>query len=661
MCVSLFVIICLRPVQSMEADDQSSDDEVFVGEVTDRERQHPAFSSRRRTTLYFPGISRPDSSVSIFKEVTDDGTLIFSCEDSAQTDTGHSAVKQMEFDSKNPSRHLLRKVGSLSQTWEGKQADSIGLSAGNGDGGQMVSVGNKLDSVPEVDHLSAASESGYGSTSDASFSGGLASPPSLVSAESLCQMPEVKENIAVATTEDRKRKHCQIVSSETVRLHSPHLLISPGAQRPDFTGAPPVKSSAHGGTSAWTTPGVAFDSPYNQNALLQSSESAFSKLHLKSQQFEPKRDTDLKNKPSPIIKDFPKRQEEEGVDNPCRVPRMKRKIVQISPPTELRIANQNENKTESGEEISCTLSPPKTENESNSDSQHLHFGGTPSSSGTRAVRSTGQQGDCNGCGQSSAAREPLKILSPWDRAVSAGGDAQGMRLSKVPRVFVPETPEVASSASSSSRLKFGSPPKWEECESVPSSQLTAQEAYASPNLNPTSALAECSALTNRMSKAENTHTPLSTSIPAFRLSQATPFSPDLFTSPVYFDRSSSAQAPATIAPVYSPIPGSSASSKLKSVSKSKSLQPIQEDGTEAFDSCSPSAPAEPAAARDCESHAPEKPKRAKYPPLRRRAPASVNKENVDTESASFIFPSPVFAQSDRTPSVSSVMTVWLIS
>ena len=667
----------------MEADDQSSDDEVFVGEVTDRERRHSAFSSRRRTTLYFPGISRPDSSVSVFKEVTDDGTLIFSLEDMEQTG---STVKHKVSRDKNPGSHILAKC-SLSKTC--KQAEPIGLGAStritnsntsnstntNSDIDQMVLAGDTSHFVQKVDCSSVASESGYGSTSD----GSLTSPSSLVTAVGLPQVPQAKETMAVATPEDRKRKHCQMFPScaETVQLQPPHLLVSPAVQYPNSTasGTPSVKSSAHGKTSAWTMPGVAnaMDSPYSQS-WLQSSESAFSKLQLKSPQVEPGCAIALRNKSSPIIKDFPQQLKEEVGDSPChRIPLLKRKIAQRSPPSdesELRTANKSGKKpetvTNTSKSSSSTLLPPKAVNESGS--QHQEFDGTPAFSQIKAVRSIQQKGD-NGSDQSSGAKEPSRThsVSSWDRAVCAGGDAQSIRLSKVPRVFAPETPDTTSSASASSKLsmKFGAPLGWEECESVPSSLVTVQEVHASPSLavkikkSSTFAESQCGSLslTSSMSKAEGMCTPLSAGGPAFYLkNQATPFSPDLFSSPVCLDKVPSVQLgqaeSATTAAVLSPMPGPSTSSKLKCRSKSKLLQPIHEDGVEVFDNCSSAVRVEPAAACEGEGQERGKRKRAKYPLLRKRAPAVVNKENVDLDSASFIFPSHVLGQSDRTVLVS---------
>ena len=670
----------------MEADDQSSDDEVFMGEVTDRERRHSAFSSRRRTTLYFPGISRPDSSVSIFKEVTDDGTLIFSLEDMEQTG---STVKHKASRDRNPDSHILSEC-SLSKTC--KRAEPIGLGAStritnsntsngtNSDIDQMVLAGDTSHFVQKIDCSSVASESGYGSTNDAS----LTSPSSLVTAVGLLQVPQAKETMALATPEDRKRKHCQIFPScaETVQLQSPHLLVSPAVQYPDSTasGTPSVKSSAHGKTSVWTMPGIAnaMDSPYNQS-LLQSSESAFSKLQLKSPQFEPGCAIALRKELSPIIKDFPQQLKEEVGNSPChRIPLLKRKIAQRSPPSdesELQTANKSgekpETDTNTSKSSSSTLLPPKAENKSGS--QHQEFDGTPACSQIKAVRSTQQKGD-SGSDQSSGAKEPSRTLSvsSWDRAVCAGGDAQSIRLSKVPRVFAPETPNTTttSSASASSKLsvKFGAPCgwDWEECESVPSSLVTAQEVHTSPSLavkiKRNSTFAESQgglSLTSSTSKEESMCTPLSAGGPAFYLkNQATPLSPDLFSSPVCLDKVFSVQLPqhqaesAPPAAVLSPIPGPSTSSKLKCRSKSKLLQPIHEDGVEVFDNCSSAVPVEPAAACEGEGQERGKRKRAKYPLLRKRAPAVVNKENVDLDSASCIFPSHVLGQSDRTVLVS---------
>lgn len=673
----------------MEADDQSSDDEVFVGEVTDREkRHHPTSNSRRRTTLYFPGISRPDSSISVFKEITDDGTLIFSCEDMEPTDIKRSAVSHGDLSDKNSGsqNNILNLtpetiVSEKCDSSKWARATTWGAATGSCHHGQIGVNLMKSNSVShsQVDHLDdlcVGSESGYSSISDASLtstsSSSVASPSSLV-------LGEASETIATAPSEDRKRKRCQTSppGADTVQPLSPHLLVSSVTKYPDPTGTTALKGHfACGGTL--TVPGVATANACHQSNLLQTSESAFSKLQLQSPQLEPKCDFGLKNRASPITKDFPKDKEHDGGDNPCHlISRMKRKIAQRSRPSEFGTVKETENETENYKGISCRLSPPKVKNKSESESQRPHFNSIPAFSESKAV----QEIVGNGCDQSSTTEDPTRALS-WDKAVSAGGDAQSIRLSKVPQELVPESEtleHVASSASSLSNLilsmKFGAQASQGEGESLPTSQLTAPDACASPNLNKGSVFAERRALTNSsMSNLESVHTPLSRKSRTafqFHLNQPTPLSPDLFSPspPTRFRQSSSVRPlqlhaePATAIPVHSPIPAPSANSKFKSVSIS--LQPIQEGGVEALNAFNPAVPADPDAVGESETESESQQresqvsKRAKYPPLRRRSPAAKNKENVDLETSSLIFPSPVFAQGNRAALVSLSITVRL--
>ncbi|KAK7110759.1 uncharacterized protein [Littorina saxatilis] len=565
----------------MEAGDQTSDDEVFIGEITEKEKRHPGFTSRRRTTLYFPGISRPDSTVSVFEEVTDDGTLIFSCENQESNETVFNKSAEEKTESSHATDRLVH-VGSL-YDYDLCRRKPVDLPSAD-----ITGAANGLSRAETRDRValtSMDSDSDYCSVSDGSLRGSVGSQAH--SAVTCADVVHISPN----TSDDRKRKRCQAVSPKVrrVQLQSPHLLVSPVAHFPNLTTSSPVvkRHIACKGMSAPADSNTA--SPTSiPNLLLQSSESAFSRLRLKSPEREARCDLGADKKsclsPSPVLKDFPENHNTPAKFMPLTpetqqlLPPMKRKISKRSPPDDFKGRGDVEQKS-----LATRISETETRKKHKScDSIH-------SATESKAEETCMLNGGDVSCDRFVHSTELYGQISQPTRSLFAGGDAQNV---KFPSVFVPETPDVKSCAKKYVRVRpatMFSQELEDDGEIVSSSQVT-DETMASPKLlsprNHNSVpAAPLSPLSSFLSKSSRT--PPSKHFSALKFKQTAFSSPDLFSSPtpsltlVEKSQSQPHQASSFADPVHSPVPGSKVSVKLRSCSKS--LQPIDEDGTEVIE------------------------------------------------------------------------------
>ena len=643
----------------MEADDQSSDDEVFCGEISDRERGCPIFNSRRRTTLYFPGISRPDANVNVFEQVTDDGILIFSCEEREQMDKEHCATIISEAEEAPVGAQPSDSFGAGGDNVEQTKAPRPTLSLASCDA-RRIDDNLLLTSVSNVGSLEENdTDSGYGSVVDASLTRSSSSYSLLSQTSPSSFSLSMREK---SVLDERKRKYCQMSTSDTatVLFQSPCLSDSQltrqsqssgtSVDRGSFTSSPVVKR--HIACVGTPSPASAREIVGKINHL-QNNETetgALSRIKQKPQ----KSGFAGKSKIAAITKDFPVN-ETKICDSDVHMTltdSTASDILHTGTPLKRKVVQKL---SSSFDELENELTLWKKDDKV----EHVAVE-TPSNDFTE-TRASAMLGETTASKKSTQNTYCISEQSPGLMAqllsspsVDGGdGDACIMKqpVPKESAILVPETPDVKTSFAASSKLRErhlrSSIQLSEENDCVPSSQRTDFE-LSNNFFSKSRQLAVAQAGEDSgCSCSTPVSSPLSRNfhLPSF-LTKKCLSSPALVSSKL----SSQTCETETACPIVNSAVSPTSANTVRPLSTS--LQPISEDSTE--------SDSESTELSDCiteklrrlspasGSKSFQKERTAKIPkhqPLKKSTPNAGNKENMEVERLpDFIFTSSMFAQ-----------------
>ncbi|KAL8580839.1 hypothetical protein ACOMHN_017343 [Nucella lapillus] len=542
----------------METYESGSDDEVFVGEIMEREMKHPSFNSRRRTTVYFPGLTRPDANISVHRESTEEGMLLFSCENMEESGEDGSRVNKCD---QMPEGLILTSESSSAETETGELSERDGSKLLNSQIGS--SDGSDVDS----------GFSSVTSVSDGGLVYAVTSCSSLTSEESdFLQSTGARQKMTKeASLEVRKRER---ISSKTEPVHvqSSHQSATATADSPDLGGSA-VNRGAN--CSEELSTGSIENAAAAQSIV--NTGAALSGLALQS----PRCGKSSAPAGSGIVKDFP------ACHSPCdsgflsptvmayhRMLPLKRKIARRSPSLEVKRDLKMESRSDtSGSGIEPGKGSPVSSFSSDGDTSDYY-----SFNIFHASRKL-QKLDL-GYDKSPDRAAPTAMSTP-NRKMCAGGDVQvtPRHWPAAPRILVPETPSVKPSGDVESARGNQTTPECcvqvsrceDESDIIPPSQGTKRDA--SPNMGRQFSPAEPEEKNSRINSSRTE--PLRPVSPNTRCEDAdqssAPLSPDLFSSPCL--EKPSLAAPSSPSPGLSSRPGSA--SVCFSNPKPWPLQPLQ--------------------------------------------------------------------------------------